>query len=467
MSKIVDTLFDGILVYDDSNHIQKEEVVEETKSKTDYKKYTSKFFFPKKKEEEINEDDDTPRYKCDTMSTMSVSGFIDLLEDNGYKSGVKKWNVFIPNGYNDIDEKLKKVKISNDEQFIFAIPGCDNLVSKYNVWKSLVDKYGRETASTIVPESFLLDNKEDVELLKKFDNQKFILKKKKQRKLGLKLVDKIEDISKLKKEEYTIAQKYLKPFLVNDRKVNLRIYLLITLKNNEITIYVSKFGSCIYTKHEYDHSSCDFEKNITSYNMDLSIYEENPLTLEQLKTYLKNNGFDHIDIFSKIENKIKLFICAIKDQLGDEKFNKNMCFQVFGMDFILDENLDPFLLECNKGPEMKPKVTQIEDPDDITEDMINQINILKETLNNGDDGIDKIKKIKSCYIKIYKGFPKNVSRTVIMERIEKFYKEEKELDSYPNGYITGNGIKVQKDTLHIMNLIENNENNGFIKVDVK
>jgi hypothetical protein len=98
-------------------------------------------------------------YKC-TYPSMSVKGYIDLLTDNDYNKGVKNFNIWFPEGYNNIDKKLKDVKILNNEQIFFAIPNCDQLVSKYNVWKSLEESYGREEASRIIPETFLLENEE-------------------------------------------------------------------------------------------------------------------------------------------------------------------------------------------------------------------------------------------------------------------------------------------------------------------
>ena len=34
---------------------------------------------------------------------------------------------------------------------------------------------------------------------------------------------------------------------------------------------------------------------------------------------------------------------------------KNQKFQLFGIDLIIDKNKKPFILEINKGPDMKPK----------------------------------------------------------------------------------------------------------------
>lgn len=403
-------------------------------------------------------------YRCDEP-TLSVNGYLDILNKNNYKKNKDKWKIWFPNGYNIIDNQLNDLKISDKKQIIFAIPNCDNIVSKYNVWKTLENFYGRKKASTIIPESFLLDKDDDLEKIKTIKNQKFILKKKKQRKEGLKITSEVNKIKKSKNEDkdFLIAQKMIKPFLVNKRKINLRIYIMLTLLNGKLSVYFNEFGTCIYTKNIYDESSDDFSCNITSYRLDLNIYKENPLTFEQLKTYLKDNDIDHNLLFDKIKNKILLFIKATKSQLGDKKYKNNLCAQVFGLDFIIDKNMEPYLLECNKGPEMKPKSTLKEYPE-INDEILNKIDLLKDVLNNGVPDYDKLKQIKKSFSDIYNGYPKEMENDEILDNFENFIKNEIPLNSYPKGYITGNGIKAQKDALNIIKLIDQNHKNGFVKI---
>ena len=405
-------------------------------------------------------------YTCN-YNAMSVNGYINILNYHNYinivnspKNNNKKWDIWFPDGYNNIDVKMEKIKLSNNDQIIFAIPGCDNIVSKYNAWKGLYDFYGRKKSSTIMPETFLLDKKRDISKINKLEGSMFILKKKIQRKQGLKITSNIKEIKNGYKNDYLISQRLIEPFLINKRKVNLRLYLMLTLQRGKLVGYFSNYGSCIYTKDEYDKKSKLFETNITSYKMDLDIYNNNPLTLEQLKTYLIDNNYDYDKLFEKIKQKICLFLIALKDQLGSSKFDKNLCAQVFGLDFIIDKELNPYLLEFNKGPEMRPKITTINEPE-ITDTILGNLSDLKKELSKKSD-IDKIKSIKKYYNIIYKGYPKTLSNITILKNIENFYKNK---NPYPSGYKTGNGIKVQKDSLLTLGIIkETTPNNGFEKI---
>jgi hypothetical protein len=405
-------------------------------------------------------------YKCNYTS-LSIGGYIDILNNNNFLNTLKNnWKIWFPHGgYNNIDEKLKKLKIKNKDQIIFAIPNSDNIVSKYNVCKTLYKQYGEKIATKIIPPSYLLDNKSDIEKIQIDENIKYILKKKIQRKEGLKITSNKKDIINGYKNDYLIAQKLIEPFLVKDRKINLRIYLMIVIENNTITAYVNKYGTCIYTKNEYDNKSYDFESQITSYNMDIKLYNDYPLTLEQFKTYLNDNNHDYNEFFNKINNSLTFFLNAFKDQIGnDKKFINNKCAQVFGVDFIIDKNLNPILLECNKGPDMKPKIRVKNDPD-ITTEIIDKINELTNNLSNNDiSNNDKLLLIKKVYKNIYKNYPKSISTKTILNKINQFYDNEKKLSSYPTGYISGCGLKVQQDSLEILNILNMSKNNGFEKI---
>ena len=51
-------------------------------------------------------------------------------------------------------------------------------------------------------------------------------------------------------------------------------------------------AKCLYTLQKYNTTTLEFDTNITSYKQDESIYNKNPLTYEQLLTYLDNNNYD-------------------------------------------------------------------------------------------------------------------------------------------------------------------------------
>ena len=81
-------------------------------------------------------------------------------------------------------------------------------------------------------------------------------------------------------------------YMINKRKINLRIYLLIICKNNKLTSYYYKNGKCnIYTNKNYTGSN-ELEENITSLNLDMDIYNKNPFDLFELVNYMDKKVFN-------------------------------------------------------------------------------------------------------------------------------------------------------------------------------
>ena len=258
-----------------------------------------------------------------------------------------------------MEKELTEVKPNSDNQIIFGISGCDLIVSKNSLWKLMKDYYGRKKAKTLMPETWILNDNREMELfLNDYNNtQMYILKKNIQRKEGLKLTKNLKEILNAKKENYKVVQKYNNNlFLINNRKVNLRIYLLIVCQNGKVNAYLHQYGKCIYTNKEYNDNVFDFESNITSYHLDMTVYQKNPFSLEELKEYLQKKNKDYNKLFQGINNIVNLTMISVKDKLCNLKnIYKNKTFQLFGLDFIFDKQMNPYLLEMNKGPDMIPR----------------------------------------------------------------------------------------------------------------
>jgi len=321
-------------------------------------------------------------YRCDNKElgqiTKNVFDTYNIEKDNA------NWNVYVPCGYNQVESELLDIKIMNKvkNKFIFGINGCDSIVSKNNIWDSLVKCYGRKEAKNLMPETYILNNRNDMDLFKREYNPNniYILKKNVQRKEGLKLTKDYSEIIEAKKDNYKVVQNYVRDlYLVNGRKVNLRIYLLIMIKDGNVQFYVSKLGKCIYTKKTYNDNDLDFESNITSYHLDLSVYKENPRDFDDLRKYI---GSDIL--FKRIDTILqKICYCLSKNLYQSENIMKMTSFQLFGIDVIFTKNLQPYLLEMNKGPDMAPKDKADEKMKyKVQDDMFKKVGIIEDTPDN-------------------------------------------------------------------------------------
>ena len=317
-------------------------------------------------------------YRCENKILGEITK--KIFDSNNILHSNDDWNIYVPCGYNEVEKELTEISIKGDpsQKYIFGVNGCDTIVSKNKIWESLVICYGRREASNLMPESYVLGDTEEIQVfMQDFnpkDNSIYILKKNVQRKEGLKLTRDYNEILDAWKDDYRVAQKYITNlFLINGRKVNLRIYLLIVLKDNKTYFYVSNIGKCIYTNKKYNDNDLDFESNITSYNLDMTVYSENPRNFDELRKYIDDNVYNRphagAHLFKKIDSLMtKVSKCLANNIYQSKNIKGAVTFQLFGCDVIFTDDLHPYLLEMNKGPDMSPR-------DEIDEEMKRTVQI--------------------------------------------------------------------------------------------
>ena len=281
----------------------------------------------------------------------------NIYKDYNFKES-DKWSLYIPRNYNNIERELLTINTSGNK-LIFGINGCDSFVSKNGLWSIIVEKYGVEFASKIMPRSYLLYNQDDLSTFKNEYNPDgaYIMKKNIQRKEGLKITTDLNEIlNGHKTDGYKVVQQYMNDaFHVNLRKLNIRIYILV-IYNIKPRFYIYNLGKCIYTNKDYNGDIHDKESSITSYKMDNSIYDKSPFYTSELDDYIKSLGYSSKKVMTKIKKLMRLVCRPIKNKIFKSRnIRRHTTFQLFGCDIILDQNLNPYILEFNKGPEMTPK----------------------------------------------------------------------------------------------------------------
>ena len=157
--------------------------------------------------------------------------------------------------------------------------------------------------------------------------------------------------------EYLILQKYLeKPLLYQGRKFDIRLWVLL-IYDQEDNIYIFKQGHLKATCTQYDPESNDLFVHLTNYSVQkynenfskVEIGNEIPFKSFQDELDKNNTGINfYKDIYPKIVRIVRITGGAAKGKINF--LNKKYCFEIFGYDFILDENYQPYLLEINTNP---------------------------------------------------------------------------------------------------------------------
>lgn len=155
-----------------------------------------------------------------------------------------------------------------------------------------------------------------------------------------------------------VVQKYIEhPFLFNGRKFDIRVWAVVT---EDIRIYFYKHGylrtsSASYNlkdRNNYVHltNQCLQVKNKEDYGQ----HEEgNTLFYEDLQQYLDENfGQYKLNVEELLLPRIKdiiidTFLCVKKKMNASHRSN---VFELFGFDFLLDEDFRVWLIEVNHNP---------------------------------------------------------------------------------------------------------------------
>lgn len=294
--------------------------------------------------------------------------------NNLNKGSEDNWSVYLPCGYNHSQQELEKLKPTSKEQKIFIIKGCDNLSRKDNLWEHLEKKYGTAGAAEIMPRTYVLTSPDNINEFKaEYSPDKiYILKKNIQRQEGLKMTRDFNEIISGLRSGYVVVQEMLQnPYLIDGRKTNCRVYLLVVCKNGVKSGYIYTDGFMYYTPERFEPYSMDIKKVITTGYVDREIYVKNPLTLRDFAAYLDKRGKDGKQIFIRTGKMLAKTLDAVSPSFCTKSnVSEQTTFQLFGCDIAFNDKFEAQLIEINKGPDLGGK----DDRDKkLKQDMVNDI----------------------------------------------------------------------------------------------
>lgn len=287
-------------------------------------------------------------YQCRGKQTQKL--FKETLLQNGYKRTYDKQNcdIYLPckNTMNEFN-KLSK----NKKEIIMMLPNNWIIGTKKYLWHILEQTYGRQFAKTIMPNTYIMPK--DIELLKKNYKGTYILKQEKQRQQGLLLSNNINHILN-NIDKYKVVQKYdNNTMLFKNKKINIRIYLLLVCENGQLKGYCFDDGIISYTKNNYVNNSTNNDDSIASFYSSKKLYDNGyPITNKTFFQHNHNKKYNWAKIMINIQQILIYIIHAVEKYMCANNGSK-MC-ELFGADFIISKNGQPKILEINKGPGMTP-----------------------------------------------------------------------------------------------------------------
>lgn len=295
-------------------------------------------------------------YKCPSYNNGKLYSELYNRLNLEFVSNPKQAIFYQPCGYTNVERDLKKHSPSPG-QIVFGIDGCDNIVAKNGLWKTLSKIYGRNRAAQLVPKTYIPTDTRDLKnLVKEYKPMNiYVMKKNVQRQLGIKLTRNLGEMLGCGKQQYVVIQEYLmNPLVFDGRKFDIRVYLLVIIKDGRHYFYRHSGGRCHYTSTAFDTNTLDVQKHIPSgYNEDTAFKASHPETLKDLQEYLNAISGKGDYFFYRLDQMLKDCCKAFTTVLGkNPKYKDTVRCQLFGLDILSDQNYRPVLIEINKGPEM-------------------------------------------------------------------------------------------------------------------
>jgi tubulin monoglycylase TTLL3/8 len=200
-------------------------------------------------------------------------------------------------------------------------------------------------------------------------------------KLHNKLNDIINDLNELKEKklltddknkkisrcEFVLVQKYIeKPLLYKNRKFDIRQWVLVT-NINPLTLWMweqpyLRFGAEDYKltdinnlySHLTNNSIAKYSEHFKETKIEGNMWEI-PSFIEHMQT-VYNKG----DIWNDLHEKMKKIVISSFDSARHEMKQRENSFELFGYDFMIDEQFNVILIEVNSSPALdySTKVTK-------------------------------------------------------------------------------------------------------------
>jgi len=292
-----------------------------------------------------------------------------LLEDNGFiqSRGNEEWTIVWSSGHIKLNSYQKLHKYQKMNHF----PRSNELTRKDLLYKNLskLKELFPGTKFDFLPESYILPN-EYTFLKDKMDknpNQFWIIKPvASSQGRGIFLT---KNISEIPNNCSMIASRYISnPFLINRKKFDLRIYAFVT-SIKPLRIYRFNEGLTRFSANNYNSDKNDRCAHLTNYavnknnknyiqnNEPFEIdYNSSKWTLSSLRQYLEEHDIDSNLLFDKIDDIIIKTLISCENNLVNAiskycAFQEN-CFELYGFDILIDDNLNCWLMEVNLSPNL-------------------------------------------------------------------------------------------------------------------
>ncbi|CAD5231909.1 unnamed protein product [Bursaphelenchus xylophilus] len=187
---------------------------------------------------------------------------------------------------------------------------------------------------------------------------------------GIMFVSKPEQVDEIKDNDKVIVSRYISnPYLVEKKKSDLRVYVAVT-SFYPLMAYMYTDGLTRFAVEEYDNdeNGLSQEAQLTNYSLhktnekfikNTSTASEShghKWTLGAMFRHMKKDGKDTDLLIARIEDLVVKTLLSIQRVVASTckklSINPRSCFELFGFDILVDDDMKPWLLEVNLSPSL-------------------------------------------------------------------------------------------------------------------
>eukprot|EP00818_Percolomonas_sp_WS_P009383 CAMPEP_0117447850 /NCGR_PEP_ID=MMETSP0759-20121206/7090_1 /TAXON_ID=63605 /ORGANISM="Percolomonas cosmopolitus, Strain WS" /LENGTH=612 /DNA_ID=CAMNT_0005240203 /DNA_START=421 /DNA_END=2259 /DNA_ORIENTATION=- len=172
---------------------------------------------------------------------------------------------------------------------------------------------------------------------------------------GIEIIHSVEDLPELDEDgkcKYLIQEYLPNPFLIDRKKWDLRIYVLVT-SYNPVRVYVFDNGLVRFCTEDFDINSNSRFAHLTNFSVNkqsgMFVYNTNheeddvgsKWSIRGLKRYFKRYGIDDSDLWRQVDDVIVKTIIAVEPNVCDhmKRFmpgrRSQSCFELYGFDVMV------------------------------------------------------------------------------------------------------------------------------------